>query len=128
MNALAETLTPASFENVDIARHTVSTTSHETTAVQNITAKDRQRTTAICAFTLNDTSGGTEAQRLMLEQIWKSQADVIVLIERGTPNGFRALADARSLLLRMGRRAGEGECHVLAPVRSFATTTTVPLY
>ena len=39
--------------------------------------------------------------------MWDSKADVIVIIDRGTPNGFDIIAQARDQLLRLGRHASE---------------------
>lgn len=61
--------------------------------------------------------------------MWDSNAEVIVLVDRGTPGGSRMILEAREHLLMLGRRNAkrevyEGEigpakgCFVLAPVSS----------
>jgi ribosomal protein RSM22 (predicted rRNA methylase) len=41
--------------------------------------------------------------------MWNSGAEVIVIIDRGTPRGFKHVADARKLLLRLGQDGPEQE-------------------
>lgn len=63
-------------------------------------------TMAVAAFTLGDLSD-SKVRREVVRSMWDSKADVIVIIDRGTPNGFDIIAQARDQLLRLGRHASE---------------------
>ncbi|RKP27455.1 mitochondrial small ribosomal subunit Rsm22-domain-containing protein [Syncephalis pseudoplumigaleata] len=67
----------------------------------------------VAAFTLGDMSSDAVRQST-LEALWKQTSDVLVLIDRGTPEGFRLISEARSWLLD-GSMAAESPCHVVAP-------------
>ncbi|KAF9350518.1 37S ribosomal protein S22 [Mortierella sp. NVP85] len=52
----------------------------------------------VSAFTLSElTEPGL--RKSTLEHLWESTNDMLVLIDRGTPNGFRVLAEAREQIL-----------------------------
>lgn len=59
-------------------------------------------TMAIAAFTLGDLQNDKK-RREAVASMWESGAEVIVLIDRGTPRGFDIVATARDQLLRLGR-------------------------
>ena len=65
------------------------------------------------AYGLSSAASDTAREREVL-RMWKSEADVLVLVEEATPRGFACLAAARSQLLSMGR-ASTTPCHVVAP-------------
>ncbi|KAH8916167.1 Rsm22-domain-containing protein [Atractiella rhizophila] len=81
-----------------------------------------KETLALCAFTLQDL-GDDEARRRTVRLLWQSGAEVMVLIERGTPRGFGYLNEARTQMLKYMKEAnsaGEGEgaergAHIVAP-------------
>ncbi|KAI8060766.1 mitochondrial small ribosomal subunit Rsm22-domain-containing protein [Gongronella butleri] len=63
----------------------------------------------ISAFTLGDI-GSLALQQSTILQLWQQTADVLVLIERGTPVGFSTIARARQWILDH-----EQDAHVVAP-------------
>ncbi|KAK3825535.1 MAG: mitochondrial small ribosomal subunit Rsm22-domain-containing protein [Benniella sp.] len=76
------------------------------THIPNVTLKPftsygRQATKhdiVVSAFTLSElTEPGL--RKSTLEHLWESTNDMLVLIDRGTPNGFRVLAEAREQIL-----------------------------
>lgn len=83
-----------------------------------------QRTIALSAFTLRDL-GTRERRKDVVRGMWESGAQVIVIVERGTPAGSRMVQEARTQLLAYGRKSldwpeeefgPEKGCFVLAPV------------
>ncbi|CAO3685991.1 unnamed protein product [Umbelopsis ramanniana] len=67
----------------------------------------------LSAFTLGDTT--SEALRKSsLQSLWDQTGDVLVLIERGTPVGFRIIAQAREWILD-NNKEDEQTAHVVAP-------------
>jgi hypothetical protein len=84
-----------------------------------------QRTLGITAFSLGDL-GTRERRKDLIRSMWESEAEVLVIVERGTPAGARMIAEAREQLLGYGRRSLEWAdedqggknpgCFVLAPV------------
>lgn len=65
------------------------------------------------AYGLSAAASDTAREREVL-RMWKSEADVLVLVEEATPRGFACLASARSQLLSLGR-ASTTPCHIVAP-------------
>ena len=59
-------------------------------------------TLALAAYTLGDLPSDN-IRREMVRAMWDSAAEVIVIIDRGTPKGFNIVATARDQLLRLGR-------------------------
>lgn len=85
-----------------------------------------KRTMALASFTLGDL-GTKEKRRDVVRGLWDTDAEIIVIIDRGTPAGSRMVLEAREQLLTLGRRSLEREsiesgsqaekgCFVLAPV------------
>ncbi|CAG8573921.1 4998_t:CDS:10 [Paraglomus occultum] len=81
----------------------------------------------ISAFTFNELPT-EQVKNIVLETLWKSTQDILVLIERGTPAGFQAIAHARQKILQMenkktdsntiadaGTTVGLVGAHVVAP-------------
>ncbi|KAM0788738.1 hypothetical protein ACM66B_002830 [Microbotryomycetes sp. NB124-2] len=62
-----------------------------------------KRTIAIASFALSDISS-REKRKEFVRNMWDSGADVIVIIDRGTPAGSRTVIEAREQLLMFGRR------------------------
>lgn len=50
------------------------------------------------AFTLSEITAPA-LRRATLENLWESTNDILILVDRGTPNGFRVLAEAREQIL-----------------------------
>lgn len=67
-------------------------------------------TIALAAFTLSEL-GHPKKRTKLVDRLWESNAEVIVLVDRGTPSGFSCIADARAQLLGLSRGAG----HIVAP-------------
>lgn len=63
-----------------------------------------KRTLALVAFTLGDL-GTKEKRKEVLKAVWESGAEVIVIVDRGTPMGSRIVGEAREQLLTLGRRS-----------------------
>lgn len=64
----------------------------------------------VSAFTLSEIA--SERERLaVLKSLWKGTKDVLILIDRGTPAGFRELAKAREFLLNEDKDG----IHIVAP-------------
>lgn len=57
---------------------------------------------AVAAYTLGDLPSD-KARREVVADLWASGAEVIVVIDRGTPRGFDIVATAREQLLRLGK-------------------------
>lgn len=85
------------------------------------------RTIAMAAFSLGDL-GTKEKRKDIIKAMWASGAEVIVIIDRGTPAGSRIVVEAREQLLMLGKRSmmrdtiegsveAERGCYVLTPVR-----------
>jgi ribosomal protein RSM22 (predicted rRNA methylase) len=92
--------------------------------------RKNKRTIAIAAFSLGDL-GTKEKRKELIRSMWESGAELLVVVERGTPGGSRMVVEAREQLLMFGRRnaqwaedlesvEGAGGpakgCFVLAPV------------
>ncbi|RUP48425.1 mitochondrial small ribosomal subunit Rsm22-domain-containing protein [Jimgerdemannia flammicorona] len=70
----------------------------------------------ISAFAFGDVP--TDAIRIsLLESLWNQTGDVLVLIERGTPVGYKMIVKAREWVLQRenGKGGEEGGAHVVAP-------------
>ncbi|KAI9594799.1 mitochondrial small ribosomal subunit Rsm22-domain-containing protein [Syncephalis fuscata] len=67
----------------------------------------------VSAFTLGDISSD-QLRQSTLEALWRQTSDVLVLIDRGTPEGFRIISEARDWLLN-GPTSTETPCHIVAP-------------
>ena len=89
-----------------------------------------KRTLALVSFTLGDL-GTKEKRKEVLKAVWESGAEVIVIVDRGTPMGSRIIGEAREQLLTLGRRSllnedeGTGEKvtkgnFILAPVSALS--------
>ncbi|TPX72656.1 hypothetical protein SpCBS45565_g00227 [Spizellomyces sp. 'palustris'] len=61
----------------------------------------------ICAYTLSDITLSQHEQTV--EALWEHTRDILVLVDRGTPEGFNMIARARAQIL------GLGNAHVVAP-------------
>lgn len=62
---------------------------------------EAQTTIAVSAFTLSEV-GSAEARAQLVSHMWRSEAEVIVLIERGTATGYLSIIEARRQLLELG--------------------------
>ncbi|KAF8587148.1 hypothetical protein K439DRAFT_1407953 [Ramaria rubella] len=60
-------------------------------------------TVAVSAFMLS-TLGNASLRREMVREMWESGADVMIIIDDASADGFRHVADAREHLLKLGRR------------------------
>lgn len=61
-----------------------------------------KRTIALAAFSLGDL--GRSSRKELVQAMWSSGAEYMVLIDRGTPRGSRMVIEARDQLLAYGRR------------------------
>lgn len=61
-----------------------------------------KRTIALAAFSLGDL--GRSSRKELVQAMWDSGSEYIVLIDRGTPRGSRMVIEARDQLLAYGRR------------------------
>ncbi|KAF9486377.1 Rsm22-domain-containing protein [Pholiota conissans] len=88
-----------------------------------VPVEDGPKTLALSAFLLTslDTS---VAQKIIIQQMWNSGADTIILIDHNTPRGFEAIAYAREYILSLGKAESEDPskttsatigAHVVAP-------------
>jgi len=64
---------------------------------------ETQKTIALAAFSLGDLPT-KEKRKDLIRSMWQSGAEVIVIIDRGTPAGSRIVIEAREQLLGLGRR------------------------
>ncbi|TPX34970.1 hypothetical protein SeMB42_g04417 [Synchytrium endobioticum] len=65
----------------------------------------------ICAFVLTDIA--TQSSRAeLIDSLWSSSTDILVLIESATPSGFKLIEDARAQILK---KCTHGSIHVVAP-------------
>lgn len=72
-----------------------------------------EETLALSAFSLSKMTTDTMRER-HIERMWKSKAQLIVLIDEATPRGFASVAAARAQILHYGRTTGR-DLHVVAP-------------
>ncbi|GAB5586034.1 37S ribosomal protein S22 [Umbelopsis nana] len=89
---------------------------HNTTFQRYFSYNPKQPRTdlVLSAFTLGDTP--SEAlRRSALQSLWDQTGDVLVLIERGTPVGFRIIAQAREWILETNSDHQQQIAHVVAP-------------
>lgn len=70
------------------------------------------KTLALSTFTLSEL-GNVADRRELIQRMWKSNAEVMVIIERGTRSGYERVMEARQQLLDLG--SSEASSHVLAP-------------
>ncbi|GAA5869841.1 hypothetical protein JCM1840_007651 [Sporobolomyces johnsonii] len=63
----------------------------------------KKRTIALAAFSLGDLST-KEKRKELVRAMWDSGAEVMIVIDRGTPAGSRLVIEAREHLLSLGRR------------------------
>ncbi|CCO29928.1 hypothetical protein BN14_03952 [Rhizoctonia solani AG-1 IB] len=77
---------------------------------KNTTLPVPERSLALCAFTLSELPNGT-ARKRMVTEMWQSGAEWMVIIDHGTPAGFDSVAQARELLLDLGRNEGSVTHH-----------------
>ncbi|KAH9050521.1 Rsm22-domain-containing protein [Lactarius hengduanensis] len=84
---------------------------------------DGSSTVAISAFFLSTLQKPFQ-RKALIEEIWGSGAETIVLLDHSNPTGFQCVAEARELLLNLGRIEAENQgseenqmsgSHVLAP-------------
>ncbi|GAA5972347.1 hypothetical protein JCM8115_001262 [Rhodotorula mucilaginosa] len=61
-----------------------------------------KRTIALAAFSLGDL--GRSSRKELVQAMWHSGAEYMILIDRGTPRGSRMVIEARNQLLAYGRR------------------------
>ncbi|GAA5851827.1 hypothetical protein JCM9279_001899 [Rhodotorula babjevae] len=66
-------------------------------------SNEHKRTIALAAFSLGDLAT-RDKRKDMVRAMWDSGAEVIVVIDRGTPAGSRTVVEAREQLLMYGRR------------------------
>ncbi|KAG8834787.1 37S ribosomal protein S22 [Serendipita sp. 399] len=77
--------------------------------------KDQDKSLAISAFVLSQLPTPA-ARKQLVKEIWESEAETIILVDQGTSEGFRAIADAREYLLRVANAESSGTgAHVVAP-------------
>ncbi|GAA6004821.1 hypothetical protein JCM11491_002245 [Sporobolomyces phaffii] len=62
-----------------------------------------KKTIALAAFSLGD-SATKEKRKELVRAMWASGAEVMIVIDRGTPAGSRIVIEAREQLLMLGRR------------------------
>lgn len=75
---------------------------------------DPSRSLAITAFTLSEITHPLKRQSAV-EKMWQSGAEMIIIIDRGTPSGFNLVADARAQLLALSKKSTDQHGHVVAP-------------
>lgn len=68
------------------------------------------RDLVISAFTLTDLMDNPSVLKSTVQNLWNQTKDTLVIVDRGTPEGFKIVAQARQWILDM-----EGESHVVAP-------------
>ncbi|KAF9513878.1 hypothetical protein BS47DRAFT_1343701 [Hydnum rufescens UP504] len=61
-------------------------------------------TVAMLAFTLSELPNDTK-RRMMLREMWNTGAETMVIIDNGSEEGFKIVADAREYLLSKGRKS-----------------------
>lgn len=94
--------------------HQLSLPAHQgTLAKMQISATNlsSKRTLAVAAFSLGELST-KEKRKEFVRGMWDSGAEVLVLVERGTPGGSRMIVEAREQLLMLGRRSKNWEAEL----------------
>lgn len=69
---------------------------------------------ALAAYTLSEITHPKKRAKLV-QRLWDTGAEVVVLIDRGTPSGFSYIAQARAQLLELASKADAQGGHVVAP-------------
>ncbi|BGP23849.1 37S ribosomal protein S22 [Rhodotorula toruloides] len=90
---------------LDARSHQVQLPIGETSLAKlNVSRKsyETKKTIALAAFSLGDMPT-RRSRRDLVKTMWNSGAEVIVIIDRGTPRGSKLVADAREQLLSYGR-------------------------
>ncbi|KAG8760224.1 37S ribosomal protein S22 [Serendipita sp. 396] len=76
---------------------------------------DKEKCLAISAFVLSQLPTPA-ARKQLVKEMWESEAETMIIVDQGTVDGFRAVADAREYLLRLGNaKSNEPGAHVVAP-------------
>ncbi|ORY91654.1 mitochondrial small ribosomal subunit Rsm22-domain-containing protein [Leucosporidium creatinivorum] len=94
--------------------HQLTLPAHQgTLAKMQISATNlaNKRTLAVAAFSLGELST-KEKRKEFVRAMWESGAEVLVLVERGTPGGSRMIVEAREQLLMLGRRSKNWEAEL----------------
>lgn len=66
-------------------------------------SSETKKTIALAAFSLGDLAT-KEKRKELVKAMWQSGAEVMIVIDRGTPAGSRIVIEAREQLLGLGRR------------------------
>ncbi|TIA86377.1 hypothetical protein E3P99_03693 [Wallemia hederae] len=74
---------------------------------------ESSKTLAMSTFTLSEL-GNAADRRDLIQRLWKSNAEMMVIIDRGTRSGYERVMEARQQLLDLGGTS-ESSSHVLAP-------------
>ncbi|GAA5962510.1 hypothetical protein JCM3765_003711 [Sporobolomyces pararoseus] len=98
--------TPATSAKLDARSHQMALpASASSLAKLQISSKssETKKTIALAAFSLGDLAT-KEKRKDLIKAMWNSGAEVMVIIDRGTPAGSRIVIEAREQLLMLGRR------------------------
>ncbi|TIB75293.1 hypothetical protein E3Q24_00146 [Wallemia mellicola] len=74
---------------------------------------ESSKTLALSTFTLSEL-GSLADRRELIHRLWKSNAEIMVIIDRGTKEGYERVMEARQQLLDLGA-VSDTKSHVLAP-------------
>ena len=108
---------------IDISKSMLSIASHIASAVfkmktfevkRHLTPTNQTFPLVVSAFTLSEIS--SEAFRSqIIDALWKSCSDTLVLVDRGTPLGFETILKARNQILTKSKETGS-DCYIVSPV------------
>ncbi|KAJ3797863.1 mitochondrial small ribosomal subunit Rsm22-domain-containing protein [Lentinula aff. detonsa] len=84
-----------------------------------------QDTIALSAFNLSYLSTNL-ARKSLVKEMWESGASTLILIDHNTTSGFESIAEARELLLKMGRKELEDPSTEDWPIRGSHVVAPCP--
>lgn len=71
----------------------------------------------VSSFTLSEL-GNDKYRSNVIESLWNSTSDVLVLVDRGTPIGYNIIMKARDQIFKLAGNS-KLQVHIVAPVASF---------
>ncbi|KAG0227072.1 37S ribosomal protein S22 [Actinomortierella wolfii] len=100
----------SSLPMLEIAENVISSISDEDNLMSRVTLKPfmsygseaAKYDIVMSAFTLSEITS-LSMRRSTLQHLWDSTKDMLILVDRGTPNGFRILAEAREQILGLDK-------------------------
>jgi ribosomal protein RSM22 (predicted rRNA methylase) len=81
---------------------------------RHLTLTNQTYPLVVSSFALTELSSDSYRGQI-IDALWKSCSDTLVLVDRGTPLGFEAIVKARDQIVKKSSEKNE-DCHIVAPV------------